>query len=277
MKWLSWFGGVWLCVGMLIGLISLPISAAAAETGLTSAYLEGYLTDAQSLFLSPLEWEQEDWLKATLVAGTTWILMQNDEEIQDYFQEERSNFSDDLAQLLENFGDPKVLIPALVLFYGYGKSTGDSRAQTAALYSLEGVTIAGGLTCGIKVLTHRARPYTGNGSAEWGGLSSSLSDKNLSFPSFHATAAFATAKVFATVYEDITWVPYMAYSLATGVALSRVNDNVHWSSDVFLGSVLGWYTAKTIMNNHLGEAKSALTLLPFGTKTGWGLAVNYRY
>jgi membrane-associated phospholipid phosphatase len=46
-----------------------------------------------------------------------------------------------------------------------------------------------------------------------------------SFPSGHATNAFAVASV-AAGHADGWVVPAVAYSLASGVAVSRMNDNV---------------------------------------------------
>jgi membrane-associated phospholipid phosphatase len=39
----------------------------------------------------------------------------------------------------------------------------------------------------------------------------------------------------------------LAYGIATLTALSRVNDNAHWASDVFFGAIIGYFTAKAIM------------------------------
>jgi membrane-associated phospholipid phosphatase len=155
--------------------------------------------------------------------------------------------------------------------------TGDREAREAALLSLESGTIALGETYGLKLLTHRSRPKTGAGPDEWDGINGSFADRNLSFPSAHAALAFSTATVFAAVYEDHRWVPYVAYTMATCTALSRINDNEHWSSDVFFGSVLGWYTAKSILDNHGAEAKADLTIQPFIVDQGLGLSVNYRF
>jgi len=39
----------------------------------------------------------------------------------------------------------------------------------------------------------------------------------------------------------------LAYGIATLTALSRVNDNAHWASDIFFGAVIGYFTAKAII------------------------------
>jgi membrane-associated phospholipid phosphatase len=60
---------------------------------------------------------------------------------------------------------------------------------------------------------------------------------DLSFPSGHSTEAFAFASVVGAEHEWYWGVG--AYSLATFVALSRINDNMHRLHDVVGGATLG--------------------------------------
>ena len=66
-----------------------------------------------------------------------------------------------------------------------------------------------------------------------------------SFPSGHAASAFAVASVIDDQSERFS-VDFLAYSLATLAAMSRVHDNEHWMSDVFIGSALGYFIGKKI-------------------------------
>jgi membrane-associated phospholipid phosphatase len=64
-------------------------------------------------------------------------------------------------------------------------------------------------------------------------------------PSGHSTIAFALATALA---DDIqkTWASVGLYTLATGVAWSRLNDDRHWLSDVAAGAVVGVVSAKLV-------------------------------
>jgi membrane-associated phospholipid phosphatase len=113
----------------------------------------------------------------------------------------------------------------------------------------------------LKYLTGRQRPsYYNSNSLEAeptfrGPFSKAGKDINgksisSSFPSGHTTVAFAAATVFALEYKDKPFVPILAYSAATLIGLSRITENKHWATDVFIGAVLGYYTGKQVVRNY---------------------------
>jgi membrane-associated phospholipid phosphatase len=52
--------------------------------------------------------------------------------------------------------------------------------------------------------------------------------------------AFAVATIIARRYGNHRWVPFAAYGLASVVGFSRLTLNVHFLSDVVMGSALGY-------------------------------------
>src|SRR5437763_1923719 len=76
-----------------------------------------------------------------------------------------------------------------------------------------------------------------------------------SFPSGHATNAFAFATAIAGHYDGRV-VPTIVYTIATGVAVSRVNDHDHFPSDVLAGALIGRGIAKGILARHTGSKVS---------------------
>jgi membrane-associated phospholipid phosphatase len=73
-------------------------------------------------------------------------------------------------------------------------------------------------------------PFAGG----WKGLF--VSQSNLTFPSGHATCAFATAAALAVLFPRWRWVFYGA---ATVTALERVVERAHYLSDVVAAAGLG--------------------------------------
>jgi membrane-associated phospholipid phosphatase len=108
-------------------------------------------------------------------------------------------------------------------------------AGEAALNSLIPIEI-------MKYSLGRSRPYQKNGTGAFfqGGTS---------FPSEHATAAWAIAGIFAHEYPG-TLPKLVSYGLASAVSFSRVRAGQHFPSDVFVGSVLGYLIAQSVYTRH---------------------------
>lgn len=99
---------------------------------------------------------------------------------------------------------------------------------------------------------------------------------NTSFPSAHTSNAFTTATAFATVYKDKKWIPFIAYSLAGLVGVSRVYHNAHWASDVLTGAAVGFGSAKAI-NLLYRFAGSRLSFLPYAGREFAGFELVYQF
>jgi len=74
---------------------------------------------------------------------------------------------------------------------------------------------------------------------------------------------------------DKTWATVGLYALALTTPLSRVYDDQHWLSDVVMGSVLGYYSARTIWSWHKNDSAthSRFSILP----TPRGIVVSMHF
>lgn len=238
-------------------------------------YWKGYISDTKSIITSPIRWDISDWVKTSLVMGITLGLFAYDEDIRDWAQNNRTDTSDDIANIAKVFGDGRYTLPSLGVLYVYGHYAESTRARRTALLGLESFVIAGAFVQAMKFAGHRHRPRTGESSCTWDGPS--LYTSNLSFPSGHAQAAFSLATVVASEYDDHFFVPPVAYGIATLTALSRVNDNAHWASDVFFGSAIGYFTAKAIIGLHESKKGENLIVTPLVNDKHAAVLITYTF
>lgn len=106
---------------------------------------------------------------------------------------------------------------------GYGLLADDSSALKKMSVMVRATLSASIVSTALKTIVREPRPHD-------------PSVKN-SFPSGHSTTAFAFASVIGA--EHGPWAGAAAYSLATLVALSRINDNRHYLHDVVGGAAIG--------------------------------------
>lgn len=93
----------------------------------------------------------------------------------------------------------------------------------------------------LKNLFHRPRPQLDINHQ----LSTNYScPKNFSFPSGHASTAFAAATVLYFFDKKRKW---FYYTIATTIAYSRIYLGCHYFFDVVFGGILGWVIAKSII------------------------------
>ena len=242
---------------------------------ITAEYVNGYLTDSGRMLVSPAKWDGGDWTKAALVIGATTGLYFADSGIRDFARRNQDSIGDNGATIGNVLGNPLFAAPSLGLFYLYGHLNQDPKARRASLLAVESLVISGAATLTIKLATQRPRPFSGEDSTTWNGPSFRTTDP--AFPSVHAQTAFSIASVLAEEYGNNPYVPPIAYGLATLVGFSRIYDDKHWASDVFLGAAIGYFIGKTVVFYHSEQGNTAVTILPAVSRQGFGLTAEYRF
>ena len=100
------------------------------------------------------------------------------------------------------------------------------------------------------------------------------SNNRVSFPSGHATTAFAFASTVAAIHEWYWGIP--AYALGVFVGLSRINDNQHWLHDVLAGATIGTSYGLGTYYRKTGKGLSTATSFEFVPIDAFsGFAMNY--
>jgi hypothetical protein len=236
-------------------------------------YLKEIYSDLIYTATSPSRWDRKDWMTAGLVVGGTGLFVGLDEEIRDAFEDNRSSTTDDLSNIFEPFGNGAITIPALASFYIFGHFDENDKAKRTALIATESFLITGLYTTILKVTFGRHRPSTGDSSTSFDGFTTNHN----SFPSGHTSTAFAIATVFANEYEEVPYIKPISYGLATLTGLSRVNDEKHWASDVFLGAALGYFTSKTLLHLYSNKKGQHFTIYPRVDRNGGGIVLGRKF
>lgn len=128
----------------------------------------------------------------------------------------------------------------------------------------------------LKLATNRERPNQGNGQGGFWPHGTSSYQTDGSFPSGHAAATFAFARVIAAEYPSKR-MQLAAYAFALAVSASRVTAREHFPSDVLVGGTFGYLIGGYVVHHHaVGGEPSAFFVTPFmdaSTRT-YGLHVE---
>lgn len=162
----------------------------------------------------------------------TSILMKNDLTIKDYFDRSRFEFTDRVFDVFNLAGDGITVLAFNSFLFLFGE-----KEKNTAEKVIEATTTAGITSYILKIITGRQRPVDTDDRYNFSPFS--LKD---SFPSGHTTVAFAWATVIAENYG--IW--YITYPIAIMGGLARIYKDMHWASDVFVGSILGTFFGKIV-------------------------------
>jgi membrane-associated phospholipid phosphatase len=207
-----------------------------------------YGSDAVALVRAPAGWDEQTWKRVGMLVAADGAAFAADQDIADTVQRNRTHFTDEFARAVTPLGGGRALQISVVTLAG-GLLSHNAAIRDTGRDAVEASILASGvITPALKRVAGRSRPNAGEGAYAFDPFSD-----NESFPSGHATNAFAVAAVFAAHSKG--WVvPTIAYTLATGVAASRVNDNVHYTSDVIAGAAIGTMVGRSIVARHRRNA-----------------------
>jgi len=101
------------------------------------------------------------------------------------------------------------------------------------------------VTSALKIATRRDRPTENDGKGKFW-------RSGYSFPSEHAAASWAIASVLTRKYPG-TLTNFLAYGTAASISAARVTGRKHFTSDVLVGSALGWYIGRQVYRAHSSD------------------------
>jgi len=213
-----------------------------------------------------------DAITATAFVAGTALLIPFDRRIAERSQShglQASGVLSNTATVFRDLGHPLTVFALATTAYGAGRIGHDERLTDIGLHTGEAI-VAGELAdFVIKGVAGRSRPYVSNDTNATDfmlGRGFRKGEDYSSFPSGHATASFAAAAALAA--EGSRWWPNqtryvtpLAYTGATMVALSRVYNNKHWSSDVLLAAAIGVFSGRKIVQYQHAHPRNLLDRL----------------
>ncbi len=244
-------------------------------------YVSGFFKDEVEMWRAPFHMDWKNFAVFSLVVVGSGVLVANDEKIYENFKifQGRHSWVDKISPKATLLGDWGVDCGIAGLFFLEGVLFKDAKSRNTGLMAWETLLHTGFLVQVVKHVAGRQRPSVESGLDYWYGPSAFFKryqdggsfSRYDSFFSGHTVSAWGLATVIAENYKNHLWVPITCYSLATLAGLSRLTEDAHWLSDVFLGAVIGFTVGKMVVRNQ----NKRLQVSPSLSRGGAGLAFSY--
>lgn len=205
------------------------------------------LHDQKEIWLSPLQLSRgRGWVPTVVIAAGTAGFIASDSHTMPYFRDHQPSL-DDLNDVFDQWITMGEIAAVPVGLMVAGTVRNDSYQKTTALLAARAYADSEVLEFAAKLVTRRERPSDvppGQSFNHTFFKSQLVSGNGSSFPSGHAAGAFCVATAVSTRYKNHRWVPWVMYSAATAISLSRVTTLAHFPSDVFLGAAMGYSVSR---------------------------------
>ncbi|MCA1814970.1 MAG: phosphatase PAP2 family protein [Acidobacteria bacterium] len=203
-------------------------------------FFKNILRDQRAIWTSPFHLNRGDarWLLPLSLSSAA--LFATDQETDEFGQSRRrARISRDVSMA----GSIYTTAGVAAAFYLAGRAAHNERARETGVLGAEALVDAGVVFSVLKNVTQRQRPGHDEGQGEF-------FERGHSFPSGHATGAWALATVVANEYKSHRAVEVSAYALATAVSVSRFTGRNHFLSDVLVGSAIGYGVGRYVYRAH---------------------------
>jgi hypothetical protein len=196
------------------------------------------LRDQKDLYLAPFQRSNFKW-DAVVLAGTG-ALLATDRRIERHLPGGN-------VDIYGNFSNVALggTAAALAVAWGYGIKTHNEHLKETGRLEVEALVNTFLIYTPMQFAAGRQRPGEGNGYGDFG----RHHNLDTSFPAGHAMFTIAMASVVAHEYPK-PWVEALAYGAAASVMAGRLLGRDHWSSDVFVGSALGYFIGSHLFHSH---------------------------
>jgi membrane-associated phospholipid phosphatase len=196
------------------------------------------LADQKSLYAAPFKVKNIKW--DILFLGVTGGFLAGDREISRQISNDHVDVSHAVA-----LGTLLGTSAAAGGIWAYGLKTGDRHADETGELTLETLANTFLIYTPMQFIAGRERPDEGTGNGRFW----VHQNFNTSFPAGHPMFTWAMASVIAHEYPR-TWVKILAYGTAGTLTVSRLTGRNHFTSDLWVGSALGYLIGAKIFHMH---------------------------
>jgi membrane-associated phospholipid phosphatase len=260
-----------LFIGVLIGFASLVASGSCHAQDKEEFTAKDVLEDAKLYVTAPLRWDANDWVYFGGALAAVGAAHAFDSDVRSHFAVgERAILN---GQDKDSVRDAIPAAAVVAVTWAGAALMGERAGEVEAYTMLEAAGFSLLTAEGLRVAAGRERPDETTHDNEW-------REGGTSFPSLHATAAFAVGTVLAeSGSDDYRWIRrILGYGMASATAYARLHANAHWLSDTVAGGVIGITTAGFALNRRDQRARRwNLSVAPMeggGTQLSWSMNLN---
>ncbi|MCS7053292.1 MAG: phosphatase PAP2 family protein [Ignavibacterium sp.] len=218
--------------------------------------LQSIYNNSKEYFQAPLKFSSEDFQTTGIISCFVSLSTLMDSEIKNFSQ---SKFDSSLTLLrkFDSYYHIEFISASTLSLFLYGNITNKKEVRELSVNLISSSLLTGLTTYGLKTLFGRTRPYETDDKYEFNFFE--LEDKFQAFPSGHTSLAFSFSTIMAEQNKTFIWKTFW-YSAATLVGFSRIYNNKHWFSDVLMGAIIGYYTAKFVLNRDKNYSSDNINL-----------------
>ena len=148
------------------------------------------------------------------------------------------------------------------------------KLQDAAFTSIQSAVYARLYTTIYKFIFDRYRPYQTNPDTRNTHLVFKPFSGKSSFPSGHATIAFALVTPWFFYYPH--WSTALLFLVSIGTCIARLGLDKHWTTDVMAGAAIGFFTGYYLAKMHQKQFQS-VWMTPLIDDNNTGLNITFYF
>lgn len=202
--------------------------------------------DERGIFTSPLRVQPKDAYWLAPLGAATGLALAYDADAAAKLGVDQSRI--DTASNISDMGEFWAAGGESAGIYFIGLARKDPKLAETGRLAAESILASGTVTGILKLATNRERPNQGNAHGDFYTNGPGGWTWDSSFPSGHATASMALARVIAGEYPH-WYVQVPAYGFAETVSITRVLALAHFPSDVLVGQAIGFLSANYVLNH----------------------------